>query len=190
MLGPEELLTAKLELGALVLGPEELLTAKLELEACMLELRTLLFNANEPELEAALEITLLEPETALEEDDLLLDTTMFELEGELATALEDDLLLDATMLELEGKLDIALLELETALEEDDLVLDPTVLELKGDVLELEGLDEVLELAFVDDTELLGALEELEDLDPCLMAKALRGTLEVAVTTFVEFFKLQ
>ena len=33
-------------------------------------------------------------------------------------------------------------------------------------------------------------EELEDLDPCLIAKALSGTLEVAVTVFVEFFKLQ
>lgn len=56
---------------------------------------------------------------------------------------------------------------------------------------------------VDDTELLDATpdeelvalvaeedEELEDLVARLIAKALRGTLEVAVIVAVEFFKLQ
>lgn len=71
--------------------------------------------------------------------------------------------------------------------------------------ELTGTDEELELAFVDDTELLDANadaelralveeedEDLEDEDGllCLIAKALSGTLEVAVIVLVEFFRLQ
>ena len=91
------------------------------------------------------------------------------------------------MLELEALLlDAPVLELDTTLEDANFVLDTTVLELGGvldpveldvadlivDELEIVGADEELELAFVDDTELLdatvdeglGALVEEEDVE--------------------------
>ena len=59
---------------------------------------------------------------------------------------------------------------------------------------------MLEPAFVDDTKLLdwtvdeelGAFAEEDGKEkvPCLIARALSPTLEVVVTDFVEFFKLQ
>ena len=163
----------------------------LELETGRLELEALLLDAAEL-LTIVLDAGVLELETGrLELEALLLDANVLELEDAVVAALEEDsLVLDTTVLRLDG------------------VLDPTVFELEADALELTGLLELedeldaaalleaeLELAFVDDTELLEAtvdekLEEDEELVPCLIAKALSGTLEVAVTVFVEFFKLQ
>ena len=133
----------------------------LELEARGTEL--------EAELEAlALDATLL--------DTALLDATLLELE----TAVEENLLEAADELETVGTDDAAVLELETAVEEESLLET-------AEELDTADADEELELAFVDSAELL---DELEDLDPCLIAKALSGTLGVAVTDCVEFFKLQ
>ena len=144
-------------------------------------------------LEAAEELEVAEADDAgfLELETVSDEAGLLGAADELETARADDAVSLETALEEVGLLEAAV-ELEAA------GADDATFALREGLLEAAEADEEIELAFVDVTELLDAtaddiaalVEELEDLDPCLIAKALSGTLEVAVTDSVEFFKLQ
>ncbi|KAL9068335.1 MAG: hypothetical protein Q9161_006258 [Pseudevernia consocians] len=169
----------ELALAVLDTAEEATLEATFELECATLE--------DEPtlvELETAEEATT-ELEVGATTEDALDEPATLLLIATLAEADEDVLLWIALELE-DLVLDADVLELDTTLEDANFVLDTTVLELGGvldpveldvadlivDELEIVGADEELELAFVDDTELLdatvdeglGALVEEEDVE--------------------------